>query len=80
MISISLGEGGGGHVLWCVVGLSGFCSAMNYETNIWQRLSNSLIYLLIAMATCPSLTTRNLASGSSVLTVTSYTPLSEMGM
>ena len=31
MISISSGEGGGGHVLWCVVGLSGFCSAMNYE-------------------------------------------------
>ena len=53
---------------------------LNFETNCWQRCGNFLTFLLIAIATLTSLTTRNLASESSVMIVTSYTPLSVMGM
>ena len=80
-ISISLGGGGGGGHVLCVIGQRAYCNALNYETNVlYEICGNSLTYLLITMATCTSLTTRILASGSSVMTVTSYTSFSVMGM
>ena len=81
-------ESGG---MWYIFIETSFHSNIYYEifgaqhvldnwTNCWQRHVVILTYLLVAMATLTSLTTRTLASVSLVMLVTSYTPLALMGM
>ena len=56
-----------------------WCSAVNWimrQKLLAEACGNFLTYLLIAMAALATLTAKTLASMSSVMMVTSYTPLS----